>query len=41
MVLVDQLNSKNFNCIKSVKRTEIGSHVILVHQLNFKDFNCI
>ena len=41
MVLVDQLNSKNFNCIKAVKGTEIGSHVILVHKLNFKEFNCI
>ena len=41
MVLVHQLNSKDFNCIEAVKRTEIGSHVVLVHQLNSKDFNCI
>ena len=41
MVLVRQLNSKDFNCIQGVKLTEIGSHVVLVHELNSKDFNCI
>ena len=39
MVLFDQLNSEDFNCI--VKLTEFGSHVVLVHELNSKDFNCI
>ena len=41
MVLVDQLNSKDFNCIQAVKLTEIRSHVVLVPQLNSKDFNSI
>ena len=41
MVLVRQLNSKDFKCIKAVKRTAIRSHVVLVHQLISKHFNCI
>ena len=34
------LNSKDFNCIQSVSRTEIRSHVVLVHQVNSRDLNC-
>ena len=34
MVLVHQLNSKDFNCIQAVKLTEIGSHVVLAYYLN-------
>ena len=41
MVLVHPLNSKDFNSIQAVERTEIGSHVVLVHRLNSEDFNCI
>ena len=41
MVLVHQLNSKDFNSIQAVTLTEIGSHVVLVHRLNSKNFNCI
>ena len=31
MVLAEQLNSKNFNCIQVLKVTEMGLHVVLVH----------
>ena len=41
MVLVGQLNSNDFNCIKAVKLKEKGSNVVLGHQLNSKDFNSI
>ena len=41
MVLVHQLNSKDFNCIQAVRLTEMRSHLVFVHQLNSKDFNCI
>ena len=41
MVLVHQLNSKDFNCIHDVKLKEIESHVVLAHYLNLKDFNSI
>ena len=41
MVLVRQLNSNDFNCIKAVKRKDRGSNVVLAHYLNSKDFICI
>ena len=41
MVLVHQLNSKDFDCIQPLKHTEIGSHLVLARQLNSKEFNCI
>ena len=41
MVVAHYLNSKDFDCIQAVERTEIGSLVVLVCQRNCKDFNCI